>query len=171
MKTLARIAVVAIAAVTLAACSAINPITTSEDYQASDGVTVPIGDSTKGINLLVVTTAKDAPAVLTGSLHNSSTEDVTVTLSIDGAIATNVTVPGRSTVSLGTGEGQQLVQGASPAAPGGLAPVWFATEIDGSQQSDVPVVDGTLAEYQSIVDSIPPLPEPSATPSPTPTEE
>jgi len=164
LKTLARIAAVAVAAVALAACSAINPITTQMDYQASDGVSVKVGD-TKGINLLVVTTAKDAPSVLTGALHNSGAEDAVITLSIDGEIAVNVTVPAGATVKLGTAEGQELVQGKSPAAPGGLAAVWFATEADGAEQHNVPVVDGTLAEYQTVVDSIPALPEP------TPTEE
>ena len=78
MKTtvLARIAAVAVAAVVLAACSAINPITTQDKYQSSDGATVPIGDTARGINLLVVTTAVGEPAVLTGSIRNDAAEDL-----------------------------------------------------------------------------------------------
>jgi len=162
----ARIAALAVVAIALTGCSAINPITTDRQYAPSDGIDVPIGDSAKAINLLVVTTAKDAPAVLTGSLYNEAHEDVVVTLSIDGTIAANVTVPADAAVQLGTGDHQTLVQGASPAAPGGMAPVWIGTEDTGALQVDVPIVDGTFAEYQGIVDSIPPLP--SATPSPEP---
>lgn len=167
---LARVVAVAVAVVALSACSAINPITTNKEYQASDGIRVDLGEDVEGINMLVVTTAKDAPAVLTGSIHNASAEAVTVTLSIDGTIAANVEVAPNSTAVVGTGEGQTLVQGVSPAAPGGLAPVWFGTEELGATQVQVPVVDGTLAPYDQIVDSIPPLPaaSPSASPSPSP---
>ena len=118
--------------------------------------------------MLVVTTAKDAPAVLTGSIHNASAEAVKVTLSIDGTIAANVEVAPNATATIGTGEGQTLVQGVSPAAPGGLAPVWFGTEEVGATQVQVPVVDGTLSPYDQVVDSIPPLPVVTPTPSPDP---
>jgi hypothetical protein len=158
----ARLVALAVVAIALAGCSAINPITTDDLYAPSDGIDVAIGDQAKAINLLVVTTAKDASAVLTGSLSNDADKELVVTLSIDGTRATNVTVPAGSTVQLGTGDHQNLVQGASPAAPGGIAPVWVGTDETGALQADVPVVDGTQAEYQGIVDSIPPLP--SATP-------
>jgi hypothetical protein len=165
----ARVAVVVAVAVALSACSAINPITTQKEYQASDGIDVALNDNAEVINLLVVTTAKGAPAVLTGSVYNGGVEDLTVTLSIDGTLAQNVKVAPKSTVKLGTGEGEELVQGASPAAPGGLAPVWIGTEELGATQAQTPVVDGTLAPYNQIVDSIPPLPVETPTPSPSPT--
>jgi len=166
--TLARVAAVAAVAIALSACSAINPITTQKEYQASDGVHVTLSDDAEAINLLVVTTAKDAPAVLTGSIHNGGSDDLTVTLSIDGVISANVTVSPDTSVKLGVGEGEQLVQGTSPAAPGGLAAVWIGTEELGATQTEVPIVDGTLAPYNEIVDSIPPLPVTSPTPSPSP---
>ena len=165
---LARVAAVVAIAIAVSACSAINPITTQKEYQASDGVHVALGDNAEAINLLVMTTAKDAPAVLTGSIHNAGTDDLTVTLSIDGVLSANVTVSPDSTVKLGTGEGEQLVQGTSPAAPGGLAPVWIGTAELGATQSQVPVVDGTLAPYNEVVDSIPALPVTTPTPSPSP---
>ncbi|MGC4174435.1 hypothetical protein [Demequina sp.] len=173
MKTtaLARLAVVAVAVAALSACSAINPITSQNEYQASDGFTVDLGDDARVINVLVMTTAKDAPAVMTGSIYNGGTEELEVTLSIDGTLATNVEVPAKSTVVLGTGEGQELVQGASPAAPGGLATVWFGTEDAGAIEAQVPVVDGTIDPYQNVIDSIPPLPEPSASPEPSTSPE
>jgi hypothetical protein len=165
---LARVAALAAVAIALSACSVINPITTQKEYQASDGIDVTLSDNAEALNLLVVTTAKDAPAVLTGSIHNGGTDDITVTLSIDGSNAANVTVAAGSTVKLGTGDGEQLIQGASPAAPGGLASVWVGTEELGAIQVQVPVVDGTLAPYDQIVDSIPPLPIVTPTPSPSP---
>jgi len=165
---LARATAVAAAMLVLTACSAINPITTGKEYQASDGVDVAIGDTAEGLNLLVLTTAKDAPAVLTGSIHNSGQDEIVVRVSIDGTIATEVTVAPSATTQLGTREGQTLVQGASPAAPGALAPVLLGTEELGAITVQVPVMDGTIPPYQEIVDSIPPLPEPSASPSASP---
>lgn len=170
MKTsvIARLTAVAVAALVLSACSAINPITTQNHYAPSDGVQTAIGADGKGLNLLVMTTAKDAPAVLTGSLYNGGSDALDVTLSIDGTNAATVTVPASSTVQLGTKDGQTLVQGVSPAAPGGLAQVWIGTAEDGAIQVDVPVVDGTLDPYQNVIDSIPPLPVTTPTPTPTP---
>lgn len=167
MKTtvLARAAAVALAAVALTACSTINPITTQDDYQASDGVHLDLGDSAEALNLLVMTTAKDAPAVLTGSIHNAGDEVLEVRISIDGAIATDVSVPADSTVLLGTAEGATLVQGASPAAPGGLAPVMFGNDEAGAITVQTPVVDGTIAPYQDVIDTIPALPTASADPN------
>jgi hypothetical protein len=164
---LARVTAIAVAALALTACSAINPITTQKHYQASDGVSVDIGDHSEGINLLVMTTAAEAPAVLTGSIHNSGTEDLSVKVSIDAATTTQVDVPAGATVALGTAEGQTLVQGTSPSSPGGLAPVLIGSEATGLETVDVPVVDGTLSPYNEIVDSIPPLPEPSPSASPS----
>jgi len=155
---LVRAAAAALIALALAACSAINPITTQNRYAPSDGVQTQIGDDAKALNLLVVTTAKDAPAVLTGSLYNGGSTDLNITVSIDGTIVDTVPVAAGSTVQLGTGENQTLVQGTSPAAPGGLAGVWVGTLELGTAQVQVPVVDGTLDEYAGIVDSIPPLP-------------
>ena len=164
MKTtvLARIAAVAIAAVVLAACSAINPITTKNEYQSSDGVTVPIGDTARGINLLVVTAALGEPAVLTGSIRNDAAEALDVDITIDGTTKATVTVPAASTVQLGTGDDQQLVLGTAPVAPGLIADVGFSTADLGAFVAPVPVVDGTHDPYQDIVDSIPAVPAPSS---------
>ena len=169
MKTtvLARIAAVAVAAVVLAACSAINPITTQDKYQSSDGATVPIGDTARGINLLVVTTAVGEPAVLTGSIRNDAAEDLEVVISIDGTNQVKVAVPAASTIQLGTGEGQQLVVGTAPVAPGLIAEVFFATADLGSFQAPVPVVDGTHDPYKDTVDSIPGVTSPAPSASPT----
>ena len=113
MKTtaLARLAVVAVAAAALAGCSVINPITSQNHYAPADGVQVAIGSDARGLDLLVVTTAKDAPAVLTGSIYNDGTEELDVTISIDGVIAAHVKVPADGTVKMGTGEGEALGSG------------------------------------------------------------
>jgi hypothetical protein len=161
---LARAAAVTLAALALSACSAINPITTGDDYQASDGVHLEIGDDARAQNLLVMTTAQDAPAVLTGSIHNSGDEALVVTISFDGTIATEVTVEPNATAQLGTGAEATLVQGTSPAAPGTLAVVQVGTPETGPLSVDVPVVDGTIPPYQDVIDTIPALPsaEPAA---------
>jgi hypothetical protein len=140
----------AIAGIALAGCSAVNPITTTLHYAASDGLQVQIGDA-RGLNLLVVTTAAGAPAVLTGSVYNPDSTELTLTISIDGKTTTNVTVPAGMTTQLGPEAGQVLVTGAAPVAPGLIAQITISSSVSGSFATPVPVVDGTLPQYQKVL--------------------
>ncbi|WP_062387723.1 hypothetical protein [Demequina iriomotensis] len=154
MKHPARLLPLAAAlALTVAGCSTINPITTQMAYDASDGVSVEIGEVT-GLNLLVITEAEGSAAVLTGSLRNAGDEDVTVSASIDGAEIASIDVPAGATVRLGGDEGEAAVTGTSTAAPGLLQDVSFQTETAGQVTEQVPVLDGTLPEYAPELDSL-----------------
>lgn len=175
--TLVVAAVVATALV-LAGCSAVNPLTTQNDYSASDGLHTDIGD-VRAMNLLLVTAGGAEPAVLTGTLVNSGAEDATIEFSIDGTEFFAVTVPGRGTLSLGVGAGEEQVVGVTPARPGLIAQLTIAADATDTFTTPVPIVDGTLPEYAALLDDIPaieasvePSPEPSpasaATPSPEP---
>ncbi len=164
---LARLAAIAAGAVVLAACSAINPITTDVHYAPSDGVQVAIGDDAKALNLLVVTTAKDAPAVLTGSIYNGGAEDLAVTLSIDGTIAANVTVAPDATVQLGTATARRSCRERRQARPAELRQYGSAPRRPARSRRTFQSSTARFEQYQGIVDSIPPLPV--VTPSPTPT--
>ena len=149
-SVLARIAAVAVAGVAIAGCSAVNPITTTRHYAASDGLQVEIGEA-RGLNLLVVTTAVGAPAVLTGSVYNPNSTDLTVTFSIDGTTKTDVSVPAGMTTQLGPEDGQVLVTGAAPVAPGLIAQITIGSTVSGVFATPVPVVDGTLPEYEKVI--------------------
>ena len=171
-SAIVRVAALACVAVLVAGCSVINPITTQEDYQPADGIEVAIGDDAMAQNLLVVTTALDAPAILTGSVYNGDVEELKVSFSLDGTHITEVTVPARGTAVLGPDN--WAVIGAATAAPGGIVQVLIQADVTGQFAVPVPVLDGTQPEYQGVVDSLPtalPSPEPtvSASPEPSPT--
>lgn len=147
MKIPAGIAAVAVAsAVALAGCSAVNPITTQMQYDASDGISLEIGDVT-AYNLLVLTPGEGETGVLTGTLQNNGAEDVSVSASIDGSTIATVDVPAGATVMLGGDEGDAAVTGTVPVLPGLVTEVIFQTDAEGQVALDVPVLDGTLPEY------------------------
>ena len=153
MKLNARLAAVAAVALATAGCSAINPITTQEPYDASDGVSVEIGELT-ALNVIVVTEAEGSPAVLLGSINNPTEEDVTVSISLDGETGTDVNVPAGSTVKLGGESEETHVTGTATTAPGLIADVLFVTEQAGQLTAEAPVMDGTLPEYALELDAL-----------------
>ncbi len=153
MKIPARLVSVAAIAVVAAGCSAVNPITTQQAYDASDGVSVDLGDI-RAINLIVVSEAEGSPAVLIGSFHNLSDEDTSVAASIDGESIVDVDVPAGATVRLGGEEGEAHVTGTAPAGPGLIADVTFQVTGFGQTVREVPIMDGTLEEYAMELENL-----------------
>lgn len=153
MKIPARLVSLAAVAAVAAGCSAVNPITTQEAYDASDGIGIEVGD-VRGLNLLVITEAEGSPAVLIGSFYNSGDEDVEIAASIDGATIVSVPVPAGDTVKLGGEEGEVHVTGTATVAPGLLAEVAFQSDATGQISEQVPVMDGTLPEYARELEAL-----------------
>lgn len=156
--------VVALAGAALAGCSATNPITTAKAYSPSDGVRAAVGDVTAE-NLLVLTSAQGATAALQGALTNRGTTAVTVSLSSETGSIGTVTLGADATVLLGGANGTALTF-TSANAPGALDALTLATGPGGSISVAVPVLDGTLAEYATLVPTD--TPSAAANPSPSP---
>ncbi|WP_062292605.1 hypothetical protein [Demequina phytophila] len=150
VRVLSLAAAVALAT---AGCSAVNPITTQQAYDASDGMSVEVGD-VKGLNLLVITEGEGEPAVLIGSLHNYGEEPIEVSVGLGTGEAVAVEVPAGTSVQLGGEEDETHVTGTSSAAPGGLQDVVLMSEQAGTITETVPVLDGTLPEYEPELDSL-----------------
>ncbi|WP_062379588.1 hypothetical protein [Demequina pelophila] len=142
-----------LAAVALAGCSTINPITTQQAYDASDGVSVQIGD-VRALNLIVVAEEEGGPAVLIGSLSNSGSEDVAVSASIDGDAIVTVDVAAGTTLTLGGESEETAVTGTATVQPGLLTTVVFQTDAEGQVERQVPVMDGTLPEYRDELERL-----------------
>jgi hypothetical protein len=158
LRASALVVGVAVAGLVLAGCSATNPLTTQDEYSASDGVAFTLGD-VRGSNLLVLTEAEGAPGTLQGGLVNEGTEDRSVTLAI-GDEETVVELGPRETVLLGVSEAEdegfaEVTFPAIDVPPGGLVSVTVSTPEDGSTDVQVPVLDGTLPEYASQVPTAP----------------
>ncbi|ANS80005.1 putative lipoprotein [Serinicoccus hydrothermalis] len=88
------------AALVLAGCSVNSPAATTLRYAPADGVELD-GDTVDVRDLLVVSHGEGAPAVVSGSVINSSSEPVTVLVSVSGTEVTpTVSVGAHSTVRL-----------------------------------------------------------------------
>ena len=153
---LAAAGVVALVGVALTGCSATNQITTVKAYSASDGVRAELGDMTAE-NLIVLTSAKGAPAALQGAVTNRGTAAVTVSLTSGTVAIGTVRVKPAETVLLGGDTGKDITFTAANA-PGEVTPLTLATGPGGSLTVSVPVLDGTLPEYATLV----PTPTPTA---------
>ncbi|MGN8245092.1 hypothetical protein ACTHAM_002206 [Cellulomonas soli] len=145
----AVIAAAALAVAGLSACSATNPLQTAEAYSAADGVGTTLGD-VRAVNLLVITAAEGEPGVLIGGLANDGSSDTEVTLTVDGTQST-VEVPADGVVTFGGDDGESFEIDSVGAAPGALTTLTIATGSAGSDELEVPVLDGTLPEYADLV--------------------
>jgi hypothetical protein len=160
LRAAALAAGVAVVGLALAGCSATNQITTENPYSASDGVRVVVGD-VRGSNLLVISSAKGEPGTLIGGLVNDGDEPRTVTVAA-GDDSTDVELGPKETVLLGGGDVPEdgtadVLFEAVSVPPGAVLQVTISTPEDGSVTANVPVLDGSLPEYATLV----------PTPSPT----
>ena len=151
-KALSLVLVVALA---LSGCSLAAKITTSKPYSPSDGVRAEVGP-VLAQNLLIITPAEGDEAVLVGSLTNTSDARVGVVLARANGEGQDVTVlvEGHDTERIGVAPGRTLVVAASQVAPGGLSEVKLSVTGGESVTVSVPVVDGTLPEYQAVLDAL-----------------
>lgn len=88
----------AVGALVLSGCQITNPAITTERYAPADGIELD-GQALDVRDLLVVSHGEGAPAVVSGSLVNSGTEPLTVSVTVNGEPASpEVTVePGATT--------------------------------------------------------------------------
>ena len=181
LRAAALTAGLAVATLALAGCSATNQITTEDQYSASDGVRLTLGD-VRASNLLVLSAGEGDVGALQGGLINDSSEDRSVTLAV-GEEETTVELGPNETVLLGTGRAAEdgFAEVTFPAVetpPGGLLTVTVSTPEEGTVEVQVPVLDGTLPEYADQVPTALPTTTPTAPtgvdptlePTPTPTE-
>jgi hypothetical protein len=124
-----------------------SPVQTDYAYQASDGVSATFGDlDVRG--LAVIGESKDAAGVVIGQLVNTSSEDLTVSISSEGSEPTEVTVPRHGSVSLGE-DGESVTLSKVAAAPGEVLEVQVATSATGQNLLTAPVLPA-LGYYEGV---------------------
>ncbi len=141
-RLLARTAAAALV-VGLGACA---PITTQEEYAASDGVRVDVSETVRVENLMVVTSAQGEPGAVQGAVANRGSEDVTIEI---GDLS--VDVEAGSNVLIGGDDGEELLIDAVAEPPGANLDLMVGAAGTEGELVHVPVLDGTLPEYTDLV--------------------
>lgn len=135
-------------ALVLGACSATNPMTTMANYDASDGVSVEVGDLDVR-NVLVLAAEEGGPGTLVAAATNRGADQLTARLTVEGATAT-VRLDARETVVLGPEQDRSLEIDAVGVRPGGFVDVEIQADA-GTTTLRAPVLDGSLPEYADLV--------------------
>ena len=152
-------AAAAIAALVMLGVAACAPIASLKHYDPSDGVSTTVGQ-VKVLNALVLTKS-GTDGNLLFSAYNPS--DVLIQLNVqydDGSDRTTVhaALLPDATTSFGYGKKGQFLLSGLGVKPGSLAHIYFQYGDEQGSQISVPVLDGSLPQYQNL------LPTPSETP-------
>jgi hypothetical protein len=171
----ARIAASVVLAATLllstTACAFLATQSTLKKYDPSDGVGTTIGQ-VKVRNALLLTKDGSEGSLLI-NLINDGTKTVSVLIQYDGTAAdgtsgkvdTRVQLDAGEVRTFGSSDTRQLILSGIDAKPGALFPVYVQYGTLTGQELMVPVLDGSLSEYSTLL----PSPAPSATPPIAPT--
>ncbi|MFK4730863.1 hypothetical protein ROT00_14330 [Agromyces mediolanus] len=138
-------------------CSMITYQATTEHYDASDGVSVNVGDLDLRNVLVVSDDGEQGNLVMT--VVNRGDEDASLNVEFaDGkTTAEPIEIGAGSTVAFGVDdvEGIDVLEpvllDGIDSIPGSLMPIYFHYSGAEGQEINVPVLDGTLAEYKSLV--------------------
>lgn len=169
-RAAASIALAAAVAAGLAGCNMISEQRTTTSYSASDGVAVSVGDFELR-NLMVLTDGESFETTtgsLVGAVVNHSGDAGSISISAGSARA-QVAVPSESgLVPIGYNDGEQVMLTGAKLQVGGTVELTFTAGGGSTVTAHVPVLDGTLAEYSTLVPTTPATQAP-ATPGTTAT--
>ena len=140
-------AALAMLALGVTSCGAINEQATTFQYAASDGIVLNVAEL-EVRNMLIVTKSANDEARLLGSLINNTATDQTLDLKLaTGSVS--IKVPAKSVVALEQDANKTLLP-ATGVMPGTRPLQRSALEVP-PDDIGIPVVDGTLAEYRQFV--------------------
>ena len=156
-------------------CNLYAPQATTIKYDASDGVSGDVGDL--AIRNAILFTEDGENANLLVHVVNSSDEDIDLIVQYEGVddeVTTELTIDANSTGEIGV-EGGDSVAVEGDVLAGSLVPVFFQYgDLTGTELL-VPVLDGTLTAYSTLVPTQKPTTTsaetPAETPAPTATPE
>lgn len=168
-------AVVAIAILSgTAGCTLLAPQATTIHYDASDGVSGNVGDVAVRNAILLSEDGNLANLLVTFVNQSGSTQNISVQYgAATGKVTASVVVPANSTVSVGTPNAPSVILEGIDTQPGALFPVFVQYGDETGLELLVPVLDGAIGPYSTLLPTATPTPTPTATPTPsaTPTPE
>ena len=175
IRKFATVAVAASLLLGTAGCTFMNPIASRIDYAPSDGTQASL-ENVDARNFIYLSDGQ-GHAALFGSLVNRGLDSASVKLQYTDAssketkLAYFTLLPSQK-LDFGY-NGTSALNYDLGGKPGQTVTVWVSAGSETGKEMNVPVLDGTLAEYTDLVKQIggaAPAVEPSATPSATPTE-
>ena len=170
VRTGASLAAAALLITGLTGCSLFAVHQTLHPYDASDGISVTVGD-VRILNALVFTEDGE-DGNFSAAAVNTGDEDVDLTLQYlsDGEkVNIEIEIPVGETVQIGSGENGQVFLPAIDTLPGTLLPIYFQYGSHPGKQVDIPVLDASLQQYDGLLPTPTPTPTPTVTPTPTET--
>lgn len=170
-QRLSLIAAIGIGAMTFTGCSAINQQSTAMAVTVSDGVHLDMGQLELR-NVLIISEAEGAPGRVTGTFYNTADSDITLTFSGAQGAQTEITVPPGAPLVLND-QADKAILSTVAERPGSVETLELRQSGAGTETASlqVPVLDGTLAEYKNLVPTVAPTVEPTAEPSTSPQDE
>lgn len=123
---------------------------TTEKYDASDGVSVNVGELDLRNILVVSDDGKDGTLVMT--VVNRGERDATLGVQFGegGSDVVEVDVEAGQTLVLGSKDEDEVVLEGIDAEVGGMLPMFFQYGDAEGVEKLVPVLDGRLAEYSDL---------------------
>lgn len=165
-RVLVSIAVAASIALGTAGCEFMTEAGTTKGYDASDGVSTSVG--AVDVRNAILLTKTGERARLVASLVNTadSTRRVTIEPGDHAGQSVTVVVPGNSSVDLGSTAptAPEVVFPRLGSKPGSLARVYFTYPGAAGKSIQVPVLNGAMQAYSTLL----PTPQPTTTPGATP---
>jgi len=160
----------ALAALVMLGVAACAPIASLKPYDASDGVSTTVGQ-VKVLNALVLTkSGKDGNLLFSAYNPTDGTIQLNVQYDDRGDRTTlHATLQPDATTDFGYGADGQFLLAGLGVKPGSLAHIYFQYGDEPGSQVPVPVLDGSLPQYQNLLPTPTPTPTPSLTPTPTAT--
>ncbi|MGG5172744.1 hypothetical protein ACQR35_11290 [Pseudarthrobacter sp. J1738] len=159
---------VAASLLSVTACGYITPQQTSHQYVASDGINADLGPL-KLRNVIVVAKDEKGTGRLIGSVFNSSSNAVTLT--VNGADGSQTSIPVKANGTTGlTEKTDAAILSTAGGNPGSLVELKLSE--NASQQTStikVPVLDGTLTQYEQYLPTTATSDASTESATPTPT--
>ena len=134
-------------------CTLNAEIATMKEYDPSDGVGTEIGELALRNIMLITNDAGEGNLVMT--VVNTGGDEVTLNVQYDDGgseINKTIDVPGEpALLRVGDDPSAAVLFSGSDVVPGGLAPMYFQYADNPGELVLVPVLDGTLPEYELFV--------------------
>ncbi|MDJ0322054.1 hypothetical protein [Pseudarthrobacter sp. PS3-L1] len=170
-KVVLASAALAISLLTVSGCGYITPQQTTARYAASDGIQADLGPLQLR-NMLIVSAGENEPGRVLGAVYNSSSKDITLTISGAEGSETQIPVKAQSSTMLTDMTDPAILSTTGAPAGSVLNARIFENGTNLANDLTLPVLDSTLAEYRKYIpegaESANPTESAGSSSSPTP---